>query len=62
MAITVNTPNGKSKMKLSKVALVLTIFTNIIVLLRVTTNDTYFNLKQNLLYYLVTGEIVYFYI
>ena len=62
MAITVNTPNGKSKMKLSKVALVLTIFTNIIVLLRVTINDTYFNLKRNLLYYLVIGEIVYFYI
>ena len=41
--ITVNIPNGKSKMKLSNIALVPTMFTNIIVLLRATANDIHFN-------------------
>ena len=43
--ITIDTPNRKSKMKLSYIALVLTIFINIIVLLKTTANDIYFNLK-----------------
>ena len=45
-------------MKLSYIALVPTIFINIVVLLRATVNDIYFNLGRNLLYYLVIGEIV----
>jgi len=47
-------------MKLSHIALVPTIFINIITLLRATNNDIHFDLGQNLLYYLVTGEIVYY--
>ena len=47
-------------MKLSNIALVPTIFTNIVVLLRATANDIYFNLGQNLLYYLATGKTVYY--
>ena len=47
-------------MKLSHVALVPTMFTNIVALLRATNNDIYFNLGQNLLYRLATGEIVYY--
>ena len=54
----VNTPTRKSKMKLSYVALVPTIFINIVALLRATNNDIYFDLGRNLLYYLATGEIV----
>ena len=42
--ITINTPNGKLKIKLSDIALVLTIFINIIALLRATVNDIYFDL------------------
>jgi len=45
-------------MKLSYVALVPTIFTNIIALLRATNNDIHFNLGRNLLYRLATGETV----
>jgi len=45
-------------MKLSHIALVPTIFINIIALLRATDNDIHFNLGRNLLYRLVTGEIV----
>ena len=58
--ITINTPNGKSKMKLSDVALVPTMFINIVVLLRATVNDIHFNLERNLLYHLVTGKTVYY--
>ena len=47
-------------MKLSNIALVPTIFINIIALLRATINDIHFNLKRNLLYYLVTGKTVYY--
>ena len=47
-------------MKLSHIALVPTIFTNIIALLRATNNNIYFNSGQNLLYRLVTGETVYY--
>jgi len=47
-------------MKLSHIALVPTIFINIIALLRATNNDIYFNLGQNLLYCLATSEIVYY--
>ena len=56
--ITVDIPNGKSKMKLSDVALVPTMFINIVVLLRATANDIHFNLGRNLLYRLATGETV----
>jgi len=42
--ITINTPTGSSKMKLSYVVLVLTIFINIVALLRATDNDIYFDL------------------
>ena len=56
----INTPNRKVKIKPFNIALVLTIFTNIVVLLRATVNDIYFNLRQNLLYYLVIGETVYY--
>ena len=45
-------------MKLSHVALVPTMFINIVALLRATNNDIHFDLGRNLLYYLVTGEIV----
>jgi hypothetical protein len=47
-------------MKLSYVALVPTIFTNIVALLRATDNDICFDLGRNLLYRLVTSEIVYY--
>ena len=56
--ITINTLNRKLKIKLFNIALVLTIFTNIIALLRATVNDIYFNLRRNLLYYLIIGETV----
>ena len=56
--ITINTPNGKLKIKLSNIALVPTIFINIIVLSKATENDIHFNLGRNLLYYLATGETV----
>ena len=45
-------------MKLFDVALVPTIFINIIVLLRATVNDIHFDLRQNLLYHLAMGETV----
>ena len=45
-------------MKLSHVVLVPTMFTNIVVLLRATTNNIHFDLGRNLLYHLVTGETV----
>jgi hypothetical protein len=45
-------------MKLSYVALVPTIFINIVALLRATNNDIHFDLGRNVLYYLVTGETV----
>jgi hypothetical protein len=47
-------------MKLSYVALVPTIFINIVALLRATNNDIHFDLGRNVLYYLATGEIVYY--
>jgi len=47
-------------MKLSYIALVPTIFINIVALLRATNNDIYFDLGRNLLYCLVTGETVYY--
>ena len=47
-------------MKLSHVALVPTMFTNIVALLRATDNDIYFDLGRNLLYRLATGETVYY--
>jgi len=47
-------------MKLSYIALVPTMFINIIALLRATKNDIYFNLGRNLLYRLATGETVYY--
>ena len=47
-------------MKLSYIALVLTMFTNIITLLKATANDIYFNLGRNLLYHLAIGETVYY--
>jgi len=56
----VDTPTRKLKMKLSYIALVPTIFINIIALLRATNNDIYFDLGRNLLYYLATSEIVYY--
>ena len=56
--ITINTPNRKSKIKLFNIALVPTIFINIIALSRATVNDIHFNLRRNLLYHLVTGETV----
>ena len=45
-------------MKLFKVALVLTIFINIIALLKAIVNDIHFDLRQNLLYRLAIGETV----
>jgi len=56
--ITVDTPTGKLKIRLSYIALVPTIFTNIVALLRATKNDIYFDLERNLLYRLATGETV----
>ena len=58
VTITVNTPTRKSKMKLSYIVLVPTIFTNIVALLRATNNDIYFDLGRNLLYYLATSKTV----
>ena len=46
-------------MKLSHIILVFTFFINIVVLLRATENNIYFNLGWNILYYLATGETVY---
>ena len=48
--ITVDTPTGKSKMKLSHIVLASTFFTNIVALSRATDNDIHFNLGQNILY------------
>ena len=45
-------------MKLSYVALVPNMFTNIVALSRATDNDIHFDLGRNLLYRLATGEIV----
>jgi len=45
-------------MKLSHVVLEPTIFINIVALLRATDNDIHFDLGRNVLYRLVTGEIV----
>jgi len=45
-------------MKLFYIALVPTIFTNIVALLRATNNDIHFNLGRNLLYCLATSETV----
>ena len=45
---------------LSHIALVPTIFTNIVALLRATNNDIYFDLGQNILYRLATSETVYY--
>jgi len=45
-------------MKLSYIALVPTIFTNIVALLRATNNNIYFDLGRNILYYLATNKIV----
>jgi len=56
--ITVNIPTRSLKMKLSHVVLVPTMFTNIVVLLRATNNDIYFDLGRNILYYLATSKIV----
>ena len=47
-------------MKLSYVALVPTIFINIVALLRATNNDIYFDLGRNLLYHLASGETIYY--
>jgi len=47
-------------MKLSYIALVPTIFTNIVALLRATDNNIYFDLGRNILYRLATGETVYY--
>jgi len=45
-------------MKLFYVALVPTIFINIVALLRATDNDIHFDLGRNLLYCLATSETV----
>jgi hypothetical protein len=58
--ITVNTPNGKLKIKLSYIVLVPTMFINIVVLLKATTNNIHFDLGRNLLYCLATGKTVYY--
>jgi len=47
-------------MKLSYIALVLTMFINIVALLRATNNDIHFDSGRDVLYHLVTGEIVYY--
>ena len=60
VTITINIPTGKLKMKLSHIALVPTIFINIVALLRATNNDIYFDLGRNILYYLVTSKTVYY--
>jgi len=60
VTITVNTPTGKLKMKLSYVALAPTFFINIVALLRATNNDIYFNLGRNVLYRLATSKTVYY--
>ena len=60
VTITVNIPTGSSKIKLSYVVLVPTIFTNIVALLRATDNNIHFDLGWNLLYCLVTSETVYY--
>jgi len=44
VTITINIPTGKSKIKLSYIALTPTFFTNIVALLRATDNDIHFNL------------------
>jgi hypothetical protein len=43
VTITVDTPTGKSKMKLSYIALIPTFFINIVALSRATDNDIHFN-------------------
>jgi len=45
-------------MRLSYIALVPTIFINIIALLKATNNDIHFDLRQDMLYHLATGETV----
>jgi len=60
VTITINTPTRQLKIKLSYIALVPTMFTNIIALLRATNNDIHFDLGRNLLYYLAISEIVYY--
>jgi hypothetical protein len=45
-------------MKLSYVALVPTIFINIVALLRATNNNIHFDLGRNVLYHLVTSKTV----
>ena len=45
-------------MKLSYIALVPTIFINIVALLRAIDNDIYFDLGRNILYRLATSETV----
>ena len=47
-------------MKLSNIALVPTMFINIVALLRATINNIHFDLRWNLLYYLAMGETVYY--
>jgi len=47
-------------MKLSYIALVPTMFINIVALLRATENDIHFDLRRNLLYRLATSETVYY--
>ena len=60
VTITINTPTGKSKMKLSHIALAPTFFTNIVALLRATDNDIHFDLGWNVLYCLATSKTVYY--
>jgi hypothetical protein len=50
VTITVDTPNGKAKMKLSHVALAPTFFTNIMALSRATDNNIHFDSGRNILY------------
>jgi len=47
-------------MKLFYIALVPTMFINIIALLRATNNDIHFDSRRNILYRLATGETVYY--
>ena len=49
----------KERMELFYIVLAPTFFTNIIVLLRATANNIYFDSGRNVLYSLVTSEIVY---
>jgi len=58
VTITINTPTGKSKIKLSHIALTPTFFTNIVALLRATDNDIHFDSGRNVLYRLITSETV----